>query len=289
MKKYIADPPTAWDKVTIFHLLTHTSGVPDFTSFADYPKIKPFATTSAKMMALFRDKPLDFEPGERWSYDNSGYVLLTYLIEKITGDTYEKFVRENIFTPLGMTDTGYDSNSAIISHRASGYSFRGGRVENADFIHMTIPQGAGGLYSTTGDLLKWEQGLFGSKVLQPDSLEKMTTPFKNNYAFGLSVETAGGHKRIFHTGGIDGFNTEMAYYPDNKLMVVVLANQNPAADDIAVKLAAVAYGEMVTLPNERKEITLDPTTLSRYLGMYQMPDGGPIMLIALEGNQLTGN
>jgi CubicO group peptidase (beta-lactamase class C family) len=289
VKKYMSDAPAAWDKVTIFHLLTHTSGVADFTRFPDYPKIEPFASTPAKLVALFRDKPLDFEPGEKWSYDNSGYVLLTYLIEKITGDSYEKFVRENIFTPLGMTDTGYDSNSAIIPHRASGYSPGRGGVENAGFIHMTIPQGAGALYSTTGDLLKWEQGLFGGKVLKASSLEKMTTPFKNNYAFGLMIETAGGHKKISHGGGIEGFNTELTYYPDDKLTVVALANLNgPAAGDIAGKLAALARGETVTLPGERKEITLDSKVLSRYPGAYQMPDGGPVMLIASDGNQLTG-
>ncbi|MGO9259216.1 MAG: serine hydrolase [Bryobacteraceae bacterium] len=291
VKKFMPDAPAAWDKVTIFHLLTHTSGIADFTSFPDYPKIEPFATTAAKLVALFRDKPLDFQPGEKWSYDNSGYVLLTYVIEKITGDSYEKFVRENIFTPLAMKDTGYDSNSAIIPHRASGYSAGRGGIENAGFIHMTIPQGAGALYSTTGDLLKWEQGLFGGQVLKPASLDKMTTPFKENYAFGLMVETAAGHKKISHGGGIEGFNTNLTYYPDDQLTVVVLANLNgPAAGDIAGKLAAVAHGETVTLPGERKEITLDAKALSRYVGVYRMPGGGPAgtpMVVALDGNQLT--
>ena len=262
--------------------------MPSFTSLADYPKIEPLATTPAKLIALIRDKPMDFEPGEKWLYDNSGYVLLTYVIEKVSGDSYEKFVRGNIFAPLGMTDSGYDSNSAIIPRRASGYSPGRGGVENAGFIHMTVPQGAGALYSTTGDLLKWEQGLFGGKVLKPASLEKMITPFKNNYAFGLGVETNGGRKKISHGGGIEGFNTQLTYYPDDKLTVVVLANLNgPAAGDIADKLAAVARGEVVTLTSERKEITLDSNTLSRYVGAYQMPDGGPAMLIALDGKQLT--
>jgi len=291
VKKFMPDAPAAWDKVTIFHLLTHTSGVADFTHFPDYPKIEPFATTPAKLVALFRDKPLDFEPGEKWSYDNSGFVLLTYLIEKITGDSYEKFVRENIFTPLGMKDTGYDSNSAIIPHRASGYSTGRDGIENAGFINMTVPQGAGALYSTTGDLLKWEQGLFGGKVLKAASLDKMTTPFKSDYAFGLMVETPGGHKKISHGGGIEGFNTSLNYYPDDKLTVVVLANLNgPAADDIAGKLAALAHGESVTLPGERKEMTLDSKALSRYVGVYRMPGGGPAgtpMVVALDGNQLT--
>src|SRR5436190_2553899 len=286
IKKYLPEAPAAWDKITIFHVLTHTAGIPNFTNFPDYAKLEPFATTPADLVARFRDKPLEFQPGEKWNYSNSGYVLLGYLIEKITGDKYEKFVRENIFTPLGMKDSGYDSNSAVISHRAAGYVFRNNVFENAGFVHISVPQGAGALYSTTEDLLKWEQGLFGGKVLQAASLEKMTTPVKSDYAFGLAVQTTGGHKKIEHGGGIEGFNTELAYYPDDKLTVVVLGNVNgPAPGQIASKLAAIAHGESVKLQSERKEITVDPKVLSRYVGAYQIPQG-PAVLITLEGNQL---
>jgi len=287
VKKYMPDAPAAWDKVTIYHVLTHTSGIPSFTSFPDYQKLEPFAATPAELVARFRDKPLEFEPGEKWNYSNSGYVLLGYLIEKISGDKYEKFVHDNIFAPLGMNDSGYDSNSAVIAHRASGYVAVKNGFENAGFIHMSIPHGAGALYSTTEDLLKWEQGLFGGKVLQAASLEKMTTPFRNNYAFGLDVQTVGGVKKISHGGGIEGFNTELDYYPGDKLTVVVLGNVNGGAPgDIARKLGAQAHGETVKLTSERKEITLDPKVLSRYVGAYQM-DQGPVMLITLDGNQLN--
>jgi CubicO group peptidase (beta-lactamase class C family) len=286
VKKYMPDAPAAWDKVTIMHVLTHTSGIPNFTSFPDYPKLEPFATTAAQLVARFRDKPLEFEPGEKWNYSNSGYVLLTYLIEKITGISYEAFLRENIFAPLGMKDSGVDSNSAVIQHRASGYVFANGRFENAGFVHMSIPQGAGALYSTTGDLLKWEQGLFGGKLLKAESLEKMTTPFKQNYAFGLSVQTVNGRKVIDHGGGIEGFNTHLAYYPDDKLTIVVLGNVNGAAPgDMAGKLAALSHGEAVKLTNEREEITLDPKILKHYVGAYQLAPNAN-MLITLEGNQL---
>ncbi len=286
VKKYLADAPAAWDKITIFHLLTHSSGIPNFTGFPDYAKLEPFAATSEQLVARFRDKPLDFEPGDKMQYSNSGYVLLGHLIEKITGDSYEKFVRLNIFLFLGMKDSGYDSNSAIIPHRASGYVRAGDRFENAGFIHMSVPHGAGALYSTTEDLLKWEQGLFGGKLLRAESLQKMTTPFKNNYAFGLMVETTGGRKVISHGGGIEGFNTQLAYYPDDKLTVVVLGNVNGSAPaDIAGKLAALAHGDKVILPGERKEITLDPKTLARYVGAYEMAPG-VAMLITLENNQL---
>lgn len=286
VKKYMPDAPAAWDKITIFNLLTHTSGIPNFTGFPDYRKLEPFPATAEELVARFRDKPLDFEPGTKWSYSNSGYVLLTYLLEKITGASYEKFVRENIFAPLGMKDSGYDSNSAVIPHRASGYSPGKNGLENAGFIHMSIPQGAGALYSTTGDLWKWEQGLFGGKLLQPASLAKMTTPFKNDYAFGLGVRTVNGRKVIDHGGGIEGFNTMLAYYPEDKLTVVVLANVNGnTPNQIATQLAAVAHGETVKLPGEHKQITLDPKLLDRYVGAYELAPGANI-LITLENGQL---
>jgi CubicO group peptidase (beta-lactamase class C family) len=288
VKKYLPDAPAAWDKITIYHVLTHTSGIPNFTGFPDYEKLDAFAATPAQLVERFRDKPLDFAPGEKWNYSNSGYVLLGYLIEKLTGGTYEKFVRENIFTPLGMKDSGYDSNSAIIPHRASGYALVKGAYENAGFVHMSIPHGAGALYSTTEDLLKWEQGLFGGKVLQATSLQKMTTPFKNNYAFGLGVQTVDGHKVISHGGGIQGFVTELEYYPDDKLTVVVLENVTGAVPpgEIAKKLAALAHGDKVTLPGERQEITLDSKVLDRYVGAYQLNPNVSV-LITREGNQLS--
>src|SRR4030095_15657296 len=208
------------------HLLTHTSGIPNFTNFPEYKKLQPFATTSEQLVAHFRDKPLDFEPGEKWQYSNSGYLLLSHLSEKINGDSYEKFVRENLFTPLGMKDSGYDSNTAVIPHRAAGYMPTPAGPVNAGYVHMSTPQAAGALYSTTEDLLRWEQGLFGGKLLSPASLAKMTTPFKSDYALGVVVQTANGRKVVQHGGGIDGFNTYLAYYPYDKLTVAVLANIN---------------------------------------------------------------
>ena len=134
VKKHLPDAPAAWDPITIFHVLTHTAGIPSFTSFPDYGKIKLSATTTAELVGLFRDKPLEFEPGEKFNYSNSGYVLLTHLIEKISGVRYEMFVRENLFAPLGMNDSGYDSNAAIIPRRAAGYSPGRNGPENTAFI-----------------------------------------------------------------------------------------------------------------------------------------------------------
>ena len=270
VKKYMPNAPAAWDKITIFHLLTHTSGIPSFTGFSDYESHETQAMTPGKLVEWFRDKPLEFEPGTKWNYSNSGYVLLGYLIEKISGQSYSDFVQQNIFTPLGMKDSGYDSNSAIIAHRAAGYTPGKSGPINAGFVHMSIPFSAGALYSTTEDLLRWEQGLFGGKLLKPDSLTKMTTPFKQDYAFGLGVSTQNGHKMIAHDGGIQGFNTSLAYFPDDKLVVAVLANLNGPAGQMAGNLAKVALGEKVVLPTERKEITVSPEILKQYVGTYEL-------------------
>jgi len=286
VKKYMPDAPAAWDKVTIFHLLTHTSGIPSFTGFPDYPSTEATATTPEKLVARFRDKPLEFQPGEKWNYSNSGYVLLGYLLEKVSGQTYSDFVQQNIFKPLGMNDSGYDSNSEIILHRASGYVPGPHGPLNSGYIHMTIPFSAGSLYSTTEDLLRWEQGLFGGKILSSASLQKMITPFKNDYALGVGVQTENGRQKVSHGGGIEGFNTSLAYFPADKLTVVVLSNINGGApDDIAVKLAAIAHGEKVVLSTERKEVTVSPKLLADYVGSYQLAPG-VAMDITLDGGQL---
>ena len=145
IKKYVPDAPQAWDSITIFNLLTHTSGIPNFTSLPDYGSLKLNETPVGKTILSVRDKPLDFTPGEKMSYSNSGYLVLGYVIERVTGGSYEKFVTDNIFTPLGMKDSGYDSSTAIISHRAAGYMPSSAGPVNAGFIHMSIPHAAGAL------------------------------------------------------------------------------------------------------------------------------------------------
>ena len=286
IKKYMPDAPAAWDKITFYHLLTHTSGIPSFTGFPDYASKEAFPATPEDLVARFRDKPLEFQPGEKWNYSNSGYVLLGYLLQKITKQSYAQFVQENIFDPLGMHDSGYDVNSAIIPHRAAGYTPSATGIRHAGYIDMSIPLSAGGLYSTTEDLLRWEQGLMGGKLLSPVSLQKMMKPFKEDYGFGLSMTTVNGRKLISHDGGIEGFNTKLDYYPEDKLTVVVLANLNGGAPEaIATKLAAVAHKETVVLPSERKEIAVPAAVLAKYVGTYELMPGFSIA-VTLENGQL---
>ena len=287
IKKHMPDAPAAWDAITIFSLLTHTSGITNFTALPDYKSLKLVEMPVAKTIVTVRDKPLDFVPGEKMSYSNSGYLVLGHVIERITGASYEKFVTDNIFTPLGMKDSGYDSNKTVIARRAAGYMPSPAGPVNAGFVHMSIPHAAGALYSTTEDLLRWEQGLFGGKVITPASLAKMTTPFKGDYALGVVVQTASGRKVVQHGGGIDGFNTFLAYYPDDKLTVAVLANLNgQTPNQIATKLATLAHGGVVQSTSERKEITVPVATLKKYVGTYELGPGAN-MMIRLDGDRLT--
>lgn len=286
VSKYVPNAPAAWAKITIYNLLTHTSGIPSFTGFPEYERFQTQPTTPEKLLAFFRDKPLEFEPGSKWNYSNSGYEVLGYVIEKVTGQTYEQFLDENIFKLLNMTDSGYDSNSRVIPHHAYGYTPGPRGVTVGGYVDMTVPYSAGALYSTTRDLLKWERGLFGGRLLKPASLQKMITPFKKDYGCGLFITTVNGHKRIEHGGGIQGFNAELVYWPDEQMTVVVLANLNGGApSDIAADLAATGHGEKVTLPSERKEITLTPEQLKPFIGRYSLAPGINVD-ITLGGNQL---
>ena len=243
-------------------------------------------------MTAFRDRPLDFGPGEQMSYSNSGYLALGAIIEKVSGQTYETFVTENLLAPAGMSDSGYDSNTAIIKRRASGYVRAPGGYANAGYLHMSIPHAAGALYSTTRDLLKWEQALFAGKIVSKASLDRMITPFKNDYALGLTSTLVNGRRRIAHGGGIDGFNTQLAYYPDSKTTVIVLSNVNGTVPDVlAGQLGALMHGDSVTLTSERKAITLPAARLEKYVGIYELAPTVTITIMLDGGNlgaQLTG-
>ena len=287
ISKHVPDAPAAWQDVTVFHLLTHTSGIPSFTGFKEYNTAKLSASTPEKIMAEVRDRPLEFTPGEKFTYSNSGYLLLGYIIERVSGQPYGAFLHENVFTRLGMGDTGVDSNAAIIPRRAAGYVPGGRGLANAPYIDMSVPHAAGALYSTTADLWRWQQGLFGGKLLSPESLAKMITPHKGGYALGVGVQTVDGRKVIAHGGGIEGFNSHLMYFPGEKLTVAVLANVNgPTAAEFAQQLAKLAFNETVTLAAERKEIAIPAERLKDYVGTYQLTPRITIKVRAKDG-QLT--
>jgi CubicO group peptidase (beta-lactamase class C family) len=243
---YVTPCPEPWKPVTIHHLLTHTSGIPSYTGLPDYANTMMMPRTIEQMVAVFRDLPLEFAPGEKFKYNNSGYFLLGVIIEKAAGKKYEDALRDEIFTPLEMTDTGYDWSEPLLRHRAAGYTRRGKEVVNAKFLDMQQPYAAGSLYSTAEDLLKWDQALYTDRVLPESARAAMFTPFKDFYAYGWVVQprdkSQSGHEQVGHGGGINGFATMIQRVPDDKVTVIVLCNvDNISAGGVARDLMAITY------------------------------------------------
>jgi CubicO group peptidase (beta-lactamase class C family) len=284
--KYVAPCPEAWQPVTIHHLLSHTAGVPNFTAFPDYKKTMREPVNAESLVARFRDRPLDFKPGEDWRYSNSGYALLGYVIEKISGESYENFLRKNIFEPLGMTNTGYDHPEEIVKRRARGYAPRGDGLVNAAYIDMTIPFAAGGLYSTVGDLYLWDQALHGGKLLKKPSLDAMLTPVRNKYGYGLGIDKIFGRPMAGHSGGIEGFATSIIRFTDDRATFIVLSNNEAARPQrVAGDLAAIVFGEKYEVPVERKVVKVDPKIYDSYVGEYELAPGF-VFTVTREGDRL---
>ncbi len=286
IKTYLPDAPASWDKITINNLLTHTSGLPNYTAQAGFRTLMRQSATPKDVVALFRDKPLDFAPDSSWAYSNSNYFLLGLIVEKASGQTYADFLKANILAPLHMDDTGYDLNAPILSHRALGYAPGARGLENAAYVDMSTPYAAGAMYSTTHDLLTWETALFGGKVLSAAALKTMTTPYKANYGYGLFIHSEDGRDVIEHGGNINGFNSEMAHYPDDDVTIVVLDNiEGQAASVLGNALVRLVHGETVKVPAVHKDIHVDRDVLQTYVGTYALT---PTFSIAftLDGDQL---
>lgn len=288
--KYIEDAPDAWKPVTIRHLLTHTSGIPNFTSHPDYVARIREVSTPTSTIKRFKDKPLDFEPGSKFAYSNSGYVLLGAIIEKVSGQRYRDFLKANIFDPLGMSHTDYDDTAAIVPNRAAGYAgdLETDSVKNAAFLDMSIPHAAGALASTVGDLAIWDRALRDGKLISKESYDELYKPVHNDYAFGWVVRTRDGHRMIGHGGGINGFATELDRYPDDKLCVVVLSNfENAPSARIARDLAEIAFGNSVEPPKRRKTIALSAEAIAPFVGQYQLGPGA-IFTVTADDDRLFG-
>ncbi|MCB1023620.1 MAG: serine hydrolase [Acidobacteria bacterium] len=287
--KYIENCPEAWKPITVKNLLTHTSGIINYTSFPDFAETTVSPMTHANMIESLRDKPLDFPVGEKFSYSNSGYYLLGVIIEKVSGKTYEEFLQENIFTPLGMSSTGYDDPLKIIKNRAAGYQRQRGEVINAPYTDMTVPYAAGSMYSTTGDLLIWDQALYTEKLVSKKSLDEIFTPNKNGYGYGWGITKKFNRLSISHGGGIYGFSTDISRFPDDNVTVIVLTNiQGSPAGRVSNDLAAIVFGEKYEIARERKIIALDSKVLEKYVGEYQVTQPSIVIKVTLEDGKLLG-
>ncbi len=227
----LSDLPAAWRDVTVRHLLNHTSGIKSYTSVKDFHKTSRKDYDRRELLALVTKVPLEFAPGEKWSYCNTGYFLLGMLIEKVSGKEYGAFLDERIFQPLGMTQTRVNDLRAIIPDRAQGYEWNGKTLRNGEYVSPSQPFAAGMLVSSVNDLIKWDAALGEGRLLKPSILEQMWTPTRLNkggekeYGFGWQVHKENGHRLVSHGGGIPGFSTELSRFIDDRLTVIVLTNQ----------------------------------------------------------------
>jgi CubicO group peptidase (beta-lactamase class C family) len=294
LTKFLPDYPEVGQAVTVEHLLTHTSGIVSYTGIPNYMETEiARELTVDELVAVFRDLPVEFAPGEQFAYNNSGYVLLGAIIEKVSGMSYEEFIQQKIFDPVGMTRSYYGSHSRIIPGRVSGYDGESGEYENAHYLSMTQPYAAGSLLSTVGDMLRWNTALFGGKVVSQASLEKMIAPYELNdgestgYAYGIGVREVRGKHTIAHGGGIFGFSTDALYIPEEKIFVAVLSNNAGSASDpemTSTRLAAVALGEPYPV---WKEVPVEPALLKRYTGVYRIDDEGERVVTFEDGKLYT--
>src|SRR5687767_10240205 len=288
VKTHLPEAPPAWDRITLFHLLSHTAGFAGLQSptTGRQPPVESADGTVAGYVTALMQRPLEAQPGERFSYTNAGYFVLGHLIQKLTGQSYESFLRDNIFTPLGMKDTVLDS-AAAIARRAGSYTVTPNGLVNASYGSDRIaPNSAAGLYSTTEDLLRWQNGLYGGKVVSKASLQKMITPFKGEYGLGVYIRTIDGRRMATHGGGVPPF-ANLTYFLDRGITVVVLGNTSTSpAPEIAAYLGTLAHGDEVRLMSERKAITLAPAVLARYVGVYQFAPG-QTFTVGVDGAQLT--
>ncbi|HTF03119.1 MAG TPA: serine hydrolase, partial [Bacteroidia bacterium] len=286
--KFIPDYPTHGYKITIEHLLTHTSGIHSYTAMPDYEERMTLDVTPLEMIEHFKYQPMDFAPGTQWKYSNSGYFLLGYIIEVITEKPYATYITENFFKPLGMTNSFCGNDIGIISNRVGAYSMSDFGYVNAPPINLMHPYAAGNILSTVEDLSKWNAAVHSYKLVKKENIDKAFTRGKladgsrTDYGYGWGLGTIQDSPTHEHGGGINGSITMEIYLPNEDVFVAVFHNcDNFSPQDIASRLAAITIGK----PFEHTVVALDSLTLQDYTGVYENAKGEQ-RIITAEGTQL---
>lgn len=290
LTKYIPDYPTGGNKITVEHLMTHTSGIKSYTSMPEFrTEFMSTHMTPKELIAVFKDEPMDFKTGEKELYNNSAYILLGFIIEKVSGKSYEEYIETEIFEPLGMTHSSYEVESDIIPNRAYGYDREDGNYINAPYLSMTLPYAAGSLLSTTDDLRKWHTAFMNDEVVNEASRTAAHTSAKlldgteTGYGYGWGIGEFKGSKRIGHSGGINGFLSDSQYFPEEKILITVLSNCNcHSPQQLLMPLAATAIGKPIIEPEEQQ---LDLSIAKEYVGKYQLTPS-LVLNVELDGDRL---
>ncbi len=276
---YLPKFPREDGRVTVRQLLTHTSGLPNYTELPEFADVRRADLADGQLVALFGGRPLDFPPGTRWHYSNSGYYTLGLVLQQLGGVPYAVYLDQTILKPMGLEHTLYCGVEPLIPHRAAGYSVTSDEVVNASYLSMHLPGAAGALCSTVGDLLRWQQALVGGRVVRPETYREMTTPAAlrdgthPTYGFALGLYTLHGHTAVEHSGGINGFSADLAYYPTDSLSVVVLMNSD--GGDASLLARRIAELVMHTPDEGGLDLAVDPSSAQRYVGTYTAEAGQP--------------
>jgi CubicO group peptidase (beta-lactamase class C family) len=280
LDKYLPDAPHAGE-VTLSQLLSHSSGIPDPPELAEGSGGSGLrlAHTANETISQVVGQPLEFTPGSQYHYCNVCYMILGRVIEEVSGQSYADYLTQHIFQPAGMTATGIDEASRVLPHRASGYTWNGETYSNSEFVDLSNVGAAGVLYSTVGDMYKWDRALYSDKLLSTAAREAFFTPRVSrgdgsSYAFGWVIVATPEHTLAEHSGVVNGFVTFAIRDPVTQLYVVVLSNvENLAAQEVAQGLAAIAYGEPYDVPGQPpavEAVEVDPAVLQKYAGSYQV-------------------
>ena len=285
--KYFENAPPIWKDIKVRHLLTHTSGLSS-SAYSSLDFRRDY--TEDELFQRFAKLPLDFQPGEKWSYSNPGYVMLGILIHKVTGRFYGDVLREKIFGPLGMTTARIINEADIVPNRADGYRLENGEIKNQEWVSPTLNTTAdGALYLTVLDMAKWDAALYTEKLLKRSSLDRMWTPVKLNdgktepYGFGWETGEIRGHRILHHGGAWQGFTSYILRAVDDKLTVIVLTNSAGARPGaIANRIARIYVPELT--PPERKAVPVDPQIFEAYAGEYEVAPG-ILITVSREGGQ----
>lgn len=253
MSRYYTNAPSSWSNVTVRHLIHHTAGMKSYTGIRDFFKTIRKDYKHEELIDLVRNLPLEFDPGEKWSYNNTAYYLLGLIIENVSARSYNDFLTERIFKPAGMTTARLNDQFEVIPNRATGYGGTSNKVVRAEFVSPTQPYSAGALVGTVLDLAKWDAALYGEEIFSKSAKEEMWKPARLNndeevpYGFGWSVETVRGRKCVSHSGGIHGFSTHIARFVNDKLTVIVLMNSGRSDAGSLARAIAGHYLPGVTL------------------------------------------
>jgi CubicO group peptidase (beta-lactamase class C family) len=300
LSKFLPDFPRA-DEVTIHHLLTHTSGIHSYTSKPDFINKVTSAITEEDLIAYLRNDPYDFNPGEKWLYNNSAYFILGHIIGKVAGKPYGDYLKETFFDPLAMTSTGVHSSKLNLQNEAKGYSGQNDQYVLAPDWEMSWAGGAGALYSTVEDLFKWNEAVFNGKVLSEHSMKAAFTPVllsngskpeNAKYGYGWALNEYRGQDIIEHSGGLHGFSSQMARYPEENTTVVLLTNTMPPVVNMnSNRIAEFLLWEKMEKQESRALNAAVSEDVKQYAGRYDFANGA-VMIITEENNnlfaQLTG-